>query len=87
MSATAVHFSIADTRACILLREIISDETSREPSLKRFVIIEMCSAFDFLFDFIHAWPRNSLSDEKPFQITPDRQRHRNLTPSLTRFGC
>lgn len=60
ISATAVHFSMAATRDCILLREIISDETSREPSLKRFVICEMCSACDFLFDFIHACPKNSL---------------------------
>lgn len=54
ISATAVHFSMAATRACILLRVIISDDTKREPSLKRFVIIAICSALDSFVDFIHA---------------------------------
>lgn len=40
--------------------ETISEPTSLEPSLKRFVICIMCSARFFLSDFIQACPRNSL---------------------------
>uniref|UniRef100_A0A2M4DD05 Putative secreted protein n=1 Tax=Anopheles darlingi TaxID=43151 RepID=A0A2M4DD05_ANODA len=59
MSATAVHFSMAATRAAMLLLVTISEQTSRDPSLNRFVIRMICSARDFLSDFIQAWPRNS----------------------------
>lgn len=41
-------------------RDMISEQTSRQPSLNRFVICAMCSACVFLLDFIQAWPKNSL---------------------------
>lgn len=88
ISATAVHFSMAATRDCILFREIISDETSREPSLKRFVICEMCSACDFLFDFIHACPKNSLQTiNGNFWWSKKTKRIVLYSQSLTRYEC
>lgn len=54
MSATAVHFSITAILAAKLGRRMISEATSLETSLKRFVISRMCGALALLCGFIHA---------------------------------
>lgn len=64
ISATAAHFSMAATLAVRVGRLIISEATSLETSLKRFVIKSICGALTFLSGFIHACPRNSLARVK-----------------------
>lgn len=54
ISATAAHFSIADILDTIDGLRRISDATSRDTSLKRFVISRICGARFVLSFFIHA---------------------------------
>lgn len=69
ISATAAHFSMAATRPLKLARRSISDATNRETSLKRLVISNMWGALLVLSVFIHAWPKNSLSQKNKWRKT------------------